>query len=79
MLLDDDSTVEEILKGLEEDMDYTIREKTGEYPYMVLTHGSAVAVGHIDTISAFQSAGAKDLNLDTDDYQRLIAVINKGK
>lgn len=79
VLLDDDGAVDEILKGLENDMDYTIREKTGKYPYMVLTHGSAVAVGHIDTISAFQSAGAKDLNLDTDDYQRLIAVINKGK
>lgn len=79
VLLDDDDTINEILKGLEEDMDYTIREKTGEYPYMVLTHGSAVAVGHIDTISAFQSVGAKDLNLDTDDYQRLITVINKGK
>ena len=79
VLLDDDSTADEILKGLENDMYYTIREKTGKYPYMVLTHGSAVAVGHIYTISAFQQAGAKDLNLDTDDYQRLIAAINKGK
>lgn len=80
VLLDDDNdSVRDILKGIENNMDYTIREKSGKYPYVVVTQGAAVAVGHIETISAFQQAGAKDINLDTDDYQRLINMINKGK
>lgn len=78
VLLDDSQTqAEEIIEGALNNMDYTIAAKSGKLPYVVLTQGAAVPVAHLSTVSAFQKAGAKDVKVEDDDYQRIIAAINK--
>lgn len=81
VLLDDDQSdiVQEILKGMEHNMDYTIAEKSGKYPYIVVTNGVAARMKHLSSISAFQKAGAKDISLETEDYQSLVAELDARK
>ncbi len=81
VLLDDDQSdiVQEILKGMKNNMDYTIAEKSGKYPYIVVTNGVAARMKHLSSISAFQKAGAKDISLETEDYQSLVAELDARK
>lgn len=81
VLLDDDQSdiVQEVLKGMKNHMDYTVAEKSGKYPYVVITNGVAARMKHLSSIAAFQEAGAKDISLETEDYQSLIAELDARK
>lgn len=70
-------TKEDILKGVSKGMDYTISAKSGKLPYAVITNGAFVPVAHIETIQAFQKAGAQDVQVPDDDYNRLLQAINE--
>lgn len=76
VLIADETTVEEILG--DDEMTYTISTKSGKLPYAVVTNGAFVPVAHIETIQAFQKAGAIDVQLKhDDDYNRLLQAINE--
>ena len=49
-----------------------VRSKSGKQGYVGLVNGSAFGIGNIETVSAFLNAGAKEVNLPDDDFNRLI-------
>ena len=49
-----------------------VRSKSGKQGYVGLVNGSAFGIGYIDTVSAFLKAGAKEVTLPDDDFNRLI-------
>lgn len=75
VLISDNYTVEDILQGANE-MTFTISAKSGKLPYAVVTNGAFIPVAHIETIQAFQKAGAQDVKVPDDDYNRLLQAIN---
>lgn len=77
VLISDDDVVENILEGVSQNMDYTISAKSGKLPYAVITNGAFIPVAHIETIGAFQGAGAKDIKVHDDDYNRILEAINE--
>ncbi|WP_457770409.1 hypothetical protein, partial [Parabacteroides distasonis] len=49
-----------------------VRSKSGKQGYVGLVNGSAFGIGSIDTVSTFLKAGAKEVTLPDDDFNRLI-------
>ncbi|KAB5324052.1 lysozyme [Parasutterella excrementihominis] len=49
-----------------------VRSKSGKQGYVGLVNGSAFGIGYIETVSTFMKAGAKEVTLPDDDFNRLI-------
>lgn len=78
LLDDDDYTVEEVLKKVGDGQMITIAGKGGGTPYAVVLGGRLIPMSSIDDIVAFQKAGAEDVWVSNDDFNRIERYLNAG-
>lgn len=56
----------------EEFMNFVVRSKSGKQGYVGIVNGVVFGIADIGTVQQLQDAGAKHLNLDDGDFQRLL-------
>lgn len=72
VLLDDEATSSTNLEEEDEDMNFVVRNQTGDSGYVAVVNGRVFGIGDIDTVTQLQGAGAKHLNLPDADFGRFI-------
>lgn len=72
VLLDDEATSFTNLEEEDENMNFVVRNHTGDSGYVAVVNGRVFGIGDIDTVTQLQGAGAKHLNLPDADFGRFI-------
>ena len=56
----------------EEFMNFVVRSKSGKQGYVGIVNGAVFGIADIGTVQQLQDAGAKHLQIDDGDFQRLL-------
>ena len=73
VLLDDEKTSSTKLEDEDENMNFVVRNQTGNSGYVAVVNGRVFGIGDIETVTQLQGAGAKHLNLPDADFDRFLA------
>lgn len=73
VLLDDERTSSTKLEEEDEEMNFVVRNQSGNTGYVAVVNGRVFGIGDIETVTQLQNAGAKHLNLPDADFDRFLA------
>lgn len=72
IVLIDDEVTSSSIKEEDEDMNFVVRNQTGDSGYVAVVNGRVFGIGDMETVFQLQNAGAKHLNLPDADFGRFI-------
>ena len=72
IVLIDDEVTSSSIEEEDEDMNFVVRNQTGDSGYVAVVNGRVFGIGDMETVFQLQNAGAKHLNLPDADFGRFI-------
>ena len=72
VLIDDEPTSSSVVEEEDENMNFVVRNQTGDSGYVAVVNGRVFGIGDMETVFQLQNAGAKHLNLPDADFGRFI-------